>query len=603
MSFEYQLKERQRRLAQVGQPLLVPVSRPIATYGIVTIKANGQRKKIHTKQIQTKSKTKGKKSKGRKITKNEQVFMRAKRLQQYALPEEASLVHVPPPPKRLTPISYDEKNLRQFNLREAEYTQNIEDIPYEILHACLPDRNSNDGVVKKLRDYQTRVVQHMLNNRGLIVVHSLGSGKTLIAATSAICMLRTKPFLRVIFIGPKSLLSNFKRTVAESYSDVNWDMISMYTYEKFRIDQNKGLIDCYNTYLIVDEAHRLRTHSNKNGITTSATVKAVLNCARKSPKVLLLTATPVVNDPYDIVNLVSIIRGEKGPMSKKFFRKTIYSKKGVLVNQQTFNNYFYNTVSVYIRDQDDTYPSVTTHTVKIPMSDIYYSEYKRVEEELITAAQQDILGPSDLKPFYNGVRRTVNADIEEYNSKLDWVRNHLLKYNNRKMVIFSPFVSLGVKQLEILVNDFDVVPRIGIITGSDKAADRQKTIDLYNNDQIQILILSIGAGGVGINLIGTRDVVIMQLGWNDVETEQATGRAIRFLSHIHLPPTERHVDVWKLLLVKPAHIKGLSQGGWGGLGGDLAIDEIIRNIGKRKSAIIRPFMKHLTIRSIENNQK
>ena len=273
-----------------------------------------------------------------------------------------------------------------------------------------------------------------------------------------------------------------------------------------------------------------------------------------------------------------------------------------MVNQQAFNNFFDNTVSIYARKKDDTYPSVSIHTIEIPMSDIYYSEYKRVEEELITDAQQDILGPSDLKPFYNGVRRTVNADIEEYNSKLDWVRDHLLKYNNRKMIIFSPFVSLGVKQLEILVNDFDVVPKIGIITGSNKATDRQETIDLYNNDQIQILLLSIGAGGVGINLIGTRDVVIMQFGWNDVETEQAIGRAIRFLSHMHLPPNERHVDVWKLLLTKPAHTKGLGNAGWGGLGADLAIDQNIENIGKRKSTIIVPIINHITTRSIENNK-
>ena len=50
-------------------------------------------------------------------------------------------------------------------------------------------------------------------------------------------------------------------------------------------------------------------------------------------------------------------------------------------------------------------------------------------------------------------------------------------------------------------------------------------------------------------------MIIMQSGWNEVEEQQAMGRGIRFHSHTHLPPDERHVDVWKLVLVKPPELE------------------------------------------------
>ncbi len=183
---------------------------------------------------------------------------------------------------------------------------------------------------------------------------------------------------------------------------------------------------------------------------------------------------------------------------------------------------------------------------------------------------------------------------EEYNPKLDWVKSMLVQrnvgehnVNMRKMIIFSPFISLGVNQLEGLVKDFDNPPKFGEITGKDTKTQRQNVIDKYNNNQIQILLISIGAGGLGINLIGTRDVIIMQPGWNDVEMQQAIGRAIRYRSHSHLPEDQRHVDIWKLMLSKPPNT-------------GKSADYIIEGIGQRKTLKIARFTESLQNISIEN---
>jgi SNF2 family DNA or RNA helicase len=569
----------------IKNPIVVPAVPvvPVVPH-IVNIKGDKtQRKKVHTTQIQKQAEPKTKAARGMKPNKKEIEYIRNKRLQALNQPNQTETGNILEVPKRLQPISEEEKARRTYNLTDAALPQTLPIISDIQLPACVPNKGNYN-----LHDYQLYVVNHMLNHRGLIVDHSVGSGKTLIAATSSICVLNAFPYIKVVFIGPKSLLSNFKLTLEKAFHNVDWGRIFMYTYEKFHHDYKNGLIDGYNSYLIVDEAHRLRTHADSKFNIPSLTVSSVMKFARKANKVLLLTATPVVNEPYDIMNLIAIIRGDLRPMPKKTFHKTIYSKKGVLINRNIFNNTFICTISIFIRPQDETYPRVETHTVKIPMNQIYYNEYKRVEDQTITDHQREVLGPNDLEPFYNGIRRTVNADIEEYNPKLDWIRNHLLTYNNRKMVIFSPFISLGVKQLEQVVQDFTVKPIIGHIIGSDTKIQRQQTIDDFNNDKIQVLLISVGAGGLGISLRGTRDVVIMQPGWNDVEMEQSIGRAVRFHSHTHLPIEEQKVDVWKLIMVKPA-----------GVGGVPAADEIILGINDRKNAIINPFLRLLETVTIE----
>lgn len=135
MSFQDQLAERRRRLAMARNPSPASVAinnRPNLMFrgvpipdGIVQIQGGGQRKKVHTKQIQDKAKSKGQKSGGKKITQKEELFMRAKRLQQLSPTEEAARVYVPSPPKRFIPLSDDERAFKEFNLTEADHVQNV----------------------------------------------------------------------------------------------------------------------------------------------------------------------------------------------------------------------------------------------------------------------------------------------------------------------------------------------------------------------------------------------------------------------------------------------------------------------------------------------
>ena len=59
------------------------------------------------------------------------------------------------------------------------------------------------------------------------------------------------------------------------------------------------------------------------------------------------------------------------------------------------------------------------------------------------------------------------------------------------------------------------------------------------------------AGGEGLDLKGTRYVILLEKSWNRPNEEQIIGRAVRYKSHTHLPKEEQKVDVYHLIITKP----------------------------------------------------
>jgi hypothetical protein len=103
-----------------------------------------------------------------------------------------------------------------------------------------------------------------------------------------------------------------------------------------------------------------------------------------------------------------------------------------------------------------------------------------------------------------------------------------------------------------------------------------------------VLLIS-KAGGEGLNLEETRNVIICDPGWNDAAIKQVMGRAIRYHSHIKLPPEDQVVYVYQLFMDKPDGAEGMP-----------SIDIFLRNMAIEKKEKITKMMKDLNEFSIEN---
>jgi superfamily II DNA or RNA helicase len=401
-----------------------------------------------------------------------------------------------------------------------------------------------------LKDHQKLLVKHISTHRALLAIHSVGSGKTLSAVTASQCFLQENPRGKVIVITPKSLQENFIKEMVQYNPNITNKGYEFYTYDGFVLAKEKGKIDCENVMLIVDEAHNLRTEIGmtkakepgkelKEGTSEIKGKKSkfILDCAKQAKKVLLLTATPIVNDAYDLANLISMVDGED-VITRTTFRK-------IMEDERLFQEYFGCKISIFepdVKESKEFYPESKTEDIFIRMPKEYEDKYLQVEEGNATEA---IKNPS---AFYNGVRRVSNKlDDKSDSPKIQWIREFLEKHPYGKIVFFSHFLDAGVKSIEKLLKEFDIPYRH--IDGSISKLQRKIAVQDYNSDDIRALIIS-KAGGEGLNLRSTKYMILMEPSWNPAVAQQVIGRGIRYKSHYHLPKKDQLVEIFKLHLVK-----------------------------------------------------
>ncbi len=125
------------------------------------------------------------------------------------------------------------------------------------------------------------------------------------------------------------------------------------------------------------------------------------------------------------------------------------------------------------------------------------------------------------------------------------------------------------------------------IKGSIKSTEREKAVKDYNKGKVNVFFLS-KAGGQGLDLKGTRKVIIFEGVWNKATEEQVRGRAIRYKSHTHLPKQEQFVDVYHILLRKPKVRDFQYKFDYKG-----SADELLYELSSKKDVANRTFMSLL----------
>jgi SNF2 family DNA or RNA helicase len=100
------------------------------------------------------------------------------------------------------------------------------------------------------------------------------------------------------------------------------------------------------------------------------------------------------------------------------------------------------------------------------------------------------------------------------------------KEKKEKVIIFTQFVQMGNIMVELLKNKFKLP--VMFYHGSLNRKKRDEIVDEFqNNEDKQILIVSLKAGGTGLNLTAANHVVHFDLWWNPAVENQATDRVFR----------------------------------------------------------------------------
>jgi len=460
--------------------------------------------------------------------------------------------------------------------------------------------------------YQERVVAHFRTHRGLIAVHSVGSGKTMTAVLASQCYLDDHPQGRVVVVSPTSLIANFKKEML-SFGDLRHkDRYEFFSFQGFFYKYKDQPRQCRNHFLIIDEAHNLRTEyskSKKSGKEKGKFTQVITKCAEKADKVLLLTATPLINKKEDIAPLFNMVRDN--PTLDNVITKRLIKKNT--------DNYVENVgmckFSFYEREKaNNDYPKTITEDVFLVMKPQFYSMYNKVERELM---DEDILRTfgeeSRLKPFFNGIRRAVNilSELPEKDmlksEKIRWILENMRTNQHKKTVVFSHFLDSGIEAIQKKLKKEFPNLRVEHITGSQSKKNRAEIVALYNKDEVDVLFIS-KAGGEGLDLKGTRQMILMESGWNENTERQVIGRGVRFKSHSHLPQDEQNVVIYRLYHVKKDEnveriLSPEYEFDYNDPSSWPSADLLLKKISNRKYATTEGFLKELKKLSIEHNHE
>lgn len=126
------------------------------------------------------------------------------------------------------------------------------------------------------------------------------------------------------------------------------------------------------------------------------------------------------------------------------------------------------------------------------------------------------------------------GDSSKYDMLLELLQT--LIEGNHKTVIFSQYT----KMLQIMRKDFEQMGiRFVYLDGSSK--NRLDIVNQFNNDaSISVFLVSLKAGGTGLNLVGADTVIHYDMWWNPAVENQATDRVYRL-------GQKQSVSVYKLV--------------------------------------------------------
>lgn len=133
-----------------------------------------------------------------------------------------------------------------------------------------------------------------------------------------------------------------------------------------------------------------------------------------------------------------------------------------------------------------------------------------------------------------------NLPPEMERAKLEMLSDMLpaLVAEGRRILVFSQFTEmLGL--IAIALGDLDL-PYL-MLTGKTATADRGAIVAQFQDRQVPIMLISLKAGGVGLNLTAADTIIHMDPWWNPAVEEQANARA-------HRIGQEQAVFIYKLLV-------------------------------------------------------
>lgn len=401
--------------------------------------------------------------------------------------------------------------------------------------------------------YQQEGITFGLDHKRIIIGDEPGLGKTL----QSIGIVDTANAFPCLVICPSSLKINWQREF-EKFTDksalvlnnnvrttwsylltmgmhqvaiVNYESLKKYFVwdikagKQFRL---KDVVFCPQIKIfksiIIDESHRVKDPSAQQTIFTKG-----LSVGKEW--VILLSGTPVVNRPDDLIAQLSIMNrlqqfGGRAKFVADYCTDPKDKQAEPAVPLSELSRQLYDTCMIR-REKAKVLPQLPDKTrvdLYVEISNV--AEYQLAAYDLAAYLQEytectdwEIRRKMRMEALVKFMTLRSLATMGKIAQAVDFINTFL--ESGKKLIVFC--------SLHDIVDELKkVFPKAVTVTGRDSAVNKQAAVDAFqNNPDVQLIICSIKAAGVGLTLTASSDVAFIELAWTYADCCQCEDRAHR----------------------------------------------------------------------------
>lgn len=425
-------------------------------------------------------------------------------------------------------------------IKNIQLDETYKEMDRNLKNLCV---KKNEKKIKKLfpilRDYQVEGVQWLLTLKELglggILGDDMGLGKTLQSIVYLAFEKREKPS---IIVAPKSLVYNWKSEFEKFAPNLSVKLCIGTISERESIitslEKNDILITTYGLMkndikfydklsyengfanIFIDEAQNIKNILGK----TSNAVKNI-----KGETKIALTGTPIENNILELWSILDF--AFPGYLGKHTTFKEKYSDNLKELKNIVTPFILRRTKKEVLKELPDKIEQDIVIDLTSEQKKVYLAYLKKYKNEIEIENSDSI----KILSYITRLRQICNHPklfLEDYkgeSSKIEVLLDILreAKSGGRGVLLFSQFTEMLNIIKSKLKDEFSIL----YLDGKTKIQDRLTLVEKFNNGEGDVFIISLKAGGSGLNLTRAETVIHFDPWWNPSVENQATDRAHR----------------------------------------------------------------------------
>lgn len=404
----------------------------------------------------------------------------------------------------------------------------------------LIEKLKSCGFNATLKNYQEYGVQWLYNlykNNidGGLLADEMGLGKT-IQVIAFILLSKSKNNL---IIAPASLVHNWKNEILKftdiaendiSLSIENNSFITILSYEyvrsKIEILQEQNF-----DILIMDESQKIKNHKTQ-------IFNAIIQIKRDFT--IIMTGTPIENSLNDLWNMLFTINPSLHELYISKIQPLLLDNENYSKAIELTINMLYPIMLQRKKNEVLNLPNRDTATLFIEFTNQEEMAYKQLVNTFTSALKSGLSGRIQsialegllrLRQYCSihsivpqSLLATTNLIDNKINKTMELIEESII--SNEKIIVFSQFTS-SLDKLELLFqkSNYNYLR----LDGSTTKINRNQYVEQFQNQTsgYDIFLISLKAGGVGLNLTSARSAILFEPWWNPAVEEQAFARIDR----------------------------------------------------------------------------